>query len=73
MPERIPVTVQEAMASLDYQVRNWSCTHTVGKLSGKYTTTYSEVLDDNLLKQAYNFPSQQTSERREPAVTGRRI
>jgi hypothetical protein len=70
--EQAPVTVQEAMASVDYLVGNWSCMHTVGKFSGKYTTTYSKVLDDKFLKQSYNFPSQ-TGERKEPAVTAEAV
>lgn len=68
-PEQAPATVQEAMASVDYLVGNWSCTHTVGKFSGKYTTTYTEVLDNNFLRQTYNFPPQQASEGKQAAVT----
>jgi hypothetical protein len=64
-----PATAQQKMASVDYLVGTWSCAHTVGTFSGKYTTAYSKVLGNLWLKQTYDFPSQQTAEGNEPAVT----
>jgi hypothetical protein len=34
----------QKIASIDYLVGTWSCAHTVGTFSGKYTTTYTKVL-----------------------------
>lgn len=62
-------TAQQKMASVDYLVGAWSCAHTVGTFSGKYTTAYSKVLGNLWLKQTYDFPRQQTAEGNEPAVT----
>jgi hypothetical protein len=67
-----PATAQQKMASVDYLVGTWSCAHTVGTFSGKYTTAYSKVLGNLWLKQTYDFPSQQTAEGNEPAVTAER-
>jgi hypothetical protein len=64
-----PATAQQKMASVDYLVGAWSCAHTVGTFSGKYTTAYSKVLGNLWLKQTYDFPPQQTAEGNEPAVT----
>lgn len=63
------VTASQAMASVDYLVGTWECAHTVGTFSGKYTTTYSKVLGGLWLKQTYDFPARQTSERKEPRIT----
>jgi hypothetical protein len=62
-------TARQKMASIDYLVGTWSCAHTVGTFSGKYSTTYTKVLGNLWLKQTYDFPPQQTAERTEPAVT----
>jgi hypothetical protein len=64
-----PATAQQKMASVDYLVGAWSCAHTVGTFSGKYTTAYSKVLGNLWLKQTYDFPPQQTAEGNEPVVT----
>jgi hypothetical protein len=61
-------TAREKMASVNYLVGNWSCAHTVGTFSGKYTTTYTKVLGNLWLKETYDFPPQQTAERTEPAI-----
>lgn len=61
-------TAQQELASVDYLVGTWSCTHTVGSFSGKYMTTYTKVLGDLWLKQTYDFPPQHTAERNEQAV-----
>lgn len=63
------VSAQQAMTSIDYLVGTWGCAHSVGTFSGKYTTTYSKVLGGLWLKQTYDFPAQQTSERKEPRIT----
>ena len=60
---------KEKMATIDYLVGSWSCAHTVGTFSGKYTTKYTEVLGDRWLKQAYDFPPGQFGGNNEPAVT----
>src|ERR1700676_4123121 len=62
-------TAQRELASVDYLVGNWSCTHTVGSFSGKYNTTYTKVLGDRWLKQTYDFPPQHTAERNEQGIT----
>ena len=49
-------TSQQKMASVDYLVGTWSCAHTVGTFSGKYTTTYTKTLGNLWLKQTYEFP-----------------
>jgi hypothetical protein len=35
-------TAKEKMATIDYLVGSWSCGHTVGDFSGKYTTKYTK-------------------------------
>jgi polyisoprenoid-binding protein YceI len=35
-------TAKEKMATIDYLVGSWSCAHTVGGFSGKYTTKVYE-------------------------------
>jgi hypothetical protein len=67
-PQQKAATAQEKMASVDYLVGTWNCGHTVGTFSGKYTTTYTKVLGGVWLKQTYDFPAQQTTERNEPAI-----
>jgi len=62
-------TAQEKLRSVDYLVGNWSCNHTVGSFSGKYTTTYKKTLGDLWLKQTYDFPPQHTAQSNEPAIT----
>jgi hypothetical protein len=62
-------TAGQKMASVDYLVGTWSCDHTVGKFAGKYKTTYTKVLGNLWLKQAYDFPPRQFGDN-EPAVTG---
>jgi hypothetical protein len=47
----------DAMASANYLIGTWSCAHTVGTFSGRYTTTYSKVLGDRWLKETWDFPS----------------
>jgi len=56
------VAAQQKMASVDYLVGTWSCAHTVGTFSGKYTTTYTKVLGNLWLKQTYDFPPKQFGE-----------
>lgn len=63
-------TAKEKMATIDYLVGSWSCGHTVGDFSGKYTTTYTKVLGGRWLKQTYDFPPGQFGGGNEPAVTG---
>lgn len=68
-PQQPPVTAQAAMASVNYLVGDWSCSHTVGNFSGTYTTTYGKVLGDAWLKQTYEFPPRQASELYQGGVT----
>ena len=62
-------TAQQKIASVDYLVGTWSCAHTVGTFSGKYTTMYTKVLGNLWLKQTYDFPPAQFAGHTEPAVT----
>lgn len=50
-------TAAQKIASVEYLVGTWSCGHTVGTFSGKYTTTYAKVLGGRWLKQTYDFPA----------------
>jgi hypothetical protein len=59
---------QQKIASVDYLVGSWSCAHTVGTFSGKYTTAYAKVLGNLWLKQTYDFPPEQAAGRVSPAV-----
>jgi hypothetical protein len=61
-------TAKEKMATVNYLLGSWSCSHTVGAFSGKYTTTYTKVLGDLWLKQTYDFPPHQFGDN-EAAVT----
>ena len=54
--QRKKPTAMEKMATIDYLVGSWSCAHTVGDSSGKYTTKYTKVLGNLWLKQTYDFP-----------------
>ncbi len=63
-------TALQKIATIDYLVGTWSCAHTVGTFSGKYTTTYTKVLGNLWLKQTYDFPPTQFAGRTQPAVTG---
>jgi hypothetical protein len=62
-------TAQQKMATVDYLVGTWSCGHTVGTFSGKYTTRYTKVLGDLWLKQTYDFPPRQFGGSNETTVT----
>jgi hypothetical protein len=62
-------TAKEKMATIDYLVGSWSCAHTVGTFSGKYTTKYAKVLGDLWLEQTYDFPPGQFGGNNEPTVT----
>src|SRR5579872_3341163 len=59
----------EKMAMVNYLVGSWSCMHTVGGFSGKYTTKYAIVLGDLWLRQTYDFPPGQFGSKDTPAVT----
>jgi hypothetical protein len=48
-------TAKEKMATIDYLVGSWSCGHTVGDFSRKYTTKFTKVLGGLWLKQTYDF------------------
>jgi hypothetical protein len=51
------VTAQEEGQTAQFLVGTWSCTHTAGDFSGRYTTTYASTLGDRWLKQTYDFPA----------------
>lgn len=67
--EQKKITSQQALASVDYLVGTWTCGHTVGSFSGKYTTTYTKILADRWLKQTYDFPAGQSGGGSDAAVT----
>lgn len=52
-------TAREKIAAARYLLGTWSCVHTVGTFTGKYTTTYRNVLGDLWLEQTYDFPATQ--------------
>jgi hypothetical protein len=52
-----PLSASEEMQFVQFLVGTWSCAHTVGDFSGRYTTTYASTLGDRWLKQAYDFPA----------------
>jgi hypothetical protein len=55
-------TQQQKIASVQYLVGAWKCTHTVGTFSGTYTTSYTNTLGNLWLKQTYDFPPRQMQE-----------
>jgi hypothetical protein len=57
---------QKKMASVDYLVGTWSCTHTVGSFSGTYRTTYAKSLGNLWLRQTYDFPPRQFGSNESP-------
>jgi hypothetical protein len=63
------VTAQQALASASYLIGTWSCAHTVGTFSGRYTTTYSMALGDHWLKQSWDFPPGNAGGDEKTAVT----
>ena len=48
---------QEKIASMQYLVGTWHCSHTVGSFKGDYTTAYSNVRGDMWMRQTYEFPA----------------
>jgi hypothetical protein len=57
------------MMSLSYLIGPWSCEHTVGTFSGRYTTTYSKALGDRWLREIWDFPARNAGNGNEGAVT----
>ncbi len=51
---------RQAMKSVHYLVGTWKCAHTVGDFSGTYTTSFTNALDNQWLKQRYDFPAIKT-------------
>ena len=49
----------EKLASVEYLVGAWNCTHTVGSFSGTYKTSYAKALGGAWLRQTYEFPPNQ--------------
>ena len=49
----------QKMASVEYLVGTWDCTHTVGSFSGTYKTSYAKTLGGMWLRQTYEFPPRQ--------------
>jgi len=62
-------TARQKLATVQYLVGSWSCTHTVGTFSGTYSTTYAKPLGDLWLEQTYDFPPKQMGDN-EQAVHG---
>jgi hypothetical protein len=56
-------TAQQKLASVQYLVGTWNCTHTVGTFSGPYKTTYTSSPGDLFLTQIYDFPPAQPEEK----------
>src|SRR5207248_6624856 len=48
---------QDKIASMQYLIGTWRCSHVVGSFSGDYTTTYSRMQGDMWLRQHYDFPA----------------
>jgi hypothetical protein len=67
-PQQADAVAQE-MASVNYLIGSWSCTHTVGTFSGRYTTTYSKAMGDRWLRETWDFPAQNAGKGKEAAVT----
>ena len=57
------------MASVNYLFGTWSCAHTVGTFSGKYTTTYSLALGDRWLRETWDFPARNAGNGNEGPVS----
>ena len=57
------------MTSVRYLLGTWSCAHTVGTFSGKYTTTYSMALGDRWLRQIWDFPARNAGNGNEGPVS----
>lgn len=57
------------MATVSYLLGTWSCAHSVGTFSGKYTTNYSTALGDHWLRQTWDFPAGNAGNGNEGAVT----
>ena len=57
------------MTSVDYLIGTWSCAHTVGTFSGRYTTSYSKALGDRWLRETWNFPPGNAGNLNEGAVS----
>ncbi len=51
---------QQKIASMQYLLGTWSCSHTVGTFSGDYATTYANMPGDMWLRQHYDFPATRT-------------
>lgn len=47
-------SARQELASRQYLVGTWNCTFTVGTTAGRYSTTWSTVLDGHWLKQTYD-------------------
>jgi hypothetical protein len=56
----------EKLASVEYLVGTWNCTHTVGNSSGNYRTSYAKALGGAWLRQTYEFPPKQFGSNAEP-------
>jgi hypothetical protein len=63
-----PNAPTQELASVNYLIGTWSCAHTVGTFSGRYTTTYSKALGDRWLKQIWDFPAQDAGNRNQGSV-----
>ena len=61
--------IAREMARMNYLIGTWSCAHTVGTFSGKYTTNYSKALGDRWLRQTWDFPAGNAGNGNEGAVT----
>ncbi len=48
---------KEKIASMQYLIGTWHCSHTVGSFNGDYTTAYSKVRGDMWMRQTYEFPA----------------
>jgi hypothetical protein len=51
-------TPQQELQSRQFLIGTWNCTFTAGPSKGRYTTTWSYVLDNRWLKQTYDQAAQ---------------
>lgn len=51
-------TAQQELKSRQFLIGTWNCTFTAGESEGRYTTTWSDALNNRWLKQTYDQPAQ---------------
>lgn len=51
-------TTHQELQSRQFLIGTWNCTFTAGPSEGRYTTSWSNALDNRWLKQTYDQPAQ---------------